>query len=60
MSGNNWHITYFEPLIAGEKPFWPKYEEYDEGDKLREHREGKDRWSDFKNPYATKDQGQSK
>jgi len=44
----------------GEKPFWPKYEEYDEGDKLREHREGKDRWSDFKNPYATKDQGQSK
>jgi len=41
----------------GEKPFWPKYEEYQvmAGEEME-----KDRWADWKNPYAKETSGDKK
>ena len=43
-------------ICTGEKPFWPKYAEYEimPAQKIEE-----DKWADFKNPYA-KDNGDGK
>lgn len=42
-----------------EKPFYPKYDEYEVMPGEHEFSK-KDKWADFKNPYAENDKGSSR